>query len=101
MSGGSLDYVYFKVDEAADAIECRSDKPFHKAFAKHLRKVSKALHDIEWVFSGDYSEGDEKASIETIINPKDILLEAADMAMKAKNDLEEALVNTENFLRKK
>lgn len=63
MSGGSYDYKYMKVEELADEIEEHSTSPTRKAFAKHLRDVANACHDIEWVDSGDYGPGDEEKSI--------------------------------------
>jgi len=64
MSGGSYDYIYSRIDDAADSIEARHfGSPLHTAFAAHLRQCSKAMHDIEWVDSGDYSPGDEAESI--------------------------------------
>jgi hypothetical protein len=35
-----------------------------QAFAAHLDKVADALHDIEWVLSGDTSPGDEFEAID-------------------------------------
>ena len=76
MSGGSLDYVFYKLDDAVDSIEKRATTPLHKAFAAHLRDVSKALHDLEWVYSCDYSDGDEVEAIRKVIN-KEMELNAA------------------------
>lgn len=60
MSGGSMNYLYSKVLHCAD-FEC--DTPERRAFAAHLKLVAQALHDIEWVDSGDYGPGDENAAI--------------------------------------
>jgi hypothetical protein len=81
MSGGSLDYIYGKVEDAADSIRGRAFKPLHLAFAEHLRLVATALHDLEWVFSSDTSPGDEDAAILKVLN-KQALAEstAADLA---------------------
>lgn len=59
MSGGSMDYLYSRVVNA----EFKRNTPEREAFAKHLAKVSEALHDIEWVDSSDYAKGDENAAI--------------------------------------
>ena len=69
MSGGSLDYVYRNVADAAQNILERSQNPLHRAFARHLSRVSKALHDLEWVYSGDCSEPDEEAAIRAVLHP--------------------------------
>lgn len=66
MSGGSWDYVYRHIEEAADRLEYESC-PFRRAFGKRMRLMAKAMHDIEWVDSGDYCEGDEIAAIEAAI----------------------------------
>jgi len=35
-------------------------------FVEHLRLVSTAMHDIEWVDSGDYGPGDEVEALERV-----------------------------------
>ena len=56
MSGGSMDYVCFKVEEAASMT--------HDAeFADMLRDAAKVLHDEEWWMSCDYSEEDYRESL--------------------------------------
>ena len=62
MSGGSYDYVYSKIYE----IDVRTKTPNLKrlAFQKLLTLVAAAMHDIEWVDSGDYGEGDEIRAID-------------------------------------
>ena len=67
MSGGSLDYVYSRVDMAADEIRSNCPGSLHQAFADHLAKVSKALHDIEWVLSDDYGAGDDEKAIREVL----------------------------------
>jgi len=76
MSGGSLDYVCYRLDDAIDTIKRRATTALQKAFAKHLKDVAKALHDLEWVFSGDYCEGQEVESLHKVVN-KEMELEAA------------------------
>ena len=61
MSGGSYDYIYSRVETAASDITPTT--PLRKLFKSHLFKVAKALHDIEWVDSGDCCPGDENESI--------------------------------------
>jgi hypothetical protein len=93
MSGGSLDYVYFKVDEAAHSIRSRSRNPLHHAFAKHLVKVSKALHDLEWVYSGDCCEPSEEKAIREVLHPSDEIESAKEEAEIALQNLERAIKN--------
>ena len=49
MSGGSMDYVYSRVQ----AIEFDQSTPERIAFAAHLQLVAAALRAIEWEDSGD------------------------------------------------
>ncbi len=91
MSGGSLDYVFYKLDDAVDSIEKRATTPLHKAFAAHLRDVSKALHDLEWVYSCDYSEGQEVESLRKVINKEMELKAATEQAEFALKQLKDVL----------
>lgn len=74
MSGGSLDYACYKMDSIIEQIEREGTyygmTVLHKAFVAHLKKVSKALHDLEWVYSADYGPGDEEEAIKACINWK-------------------------------
>lgn len=65
MSGGSMDYLYSKIDD----VEFRCDTALRRAFRIHLKNVSKALHDIEWVDSCDYGPGDENEAIRVCLAP--------------------------------
>ena len=65
MSGGSMEYLYSRVQTAHFA----EDTPLRKAFRRHLILVAEALHDIEWVDSGDYGPGDEDAAIRACLAP--------------------------------
>ena len=60
MSGGSMNYLYSRIEWEADF---ETDTPERIAFAEHLKLVAKALHDIEWVDSCDYGVGDENEAI--------------------------------------
>ena len=63
MSGGAYDYSYYHVLNIARDIETKNNTR-RKAFKKLLFLVGKALHDIEWVDSGDYGDGDEYKAID-------------------------------------
>jgi len=54
-----MEYLYQRVRD----VLFDTSTPERKAFAKHLQLVAKALHDIEWVDSGDYGLGDENDAI--------------------------------------
>ena len=91
MSGGSLDYVCYKVDDAIEVIERRATTVLQIAFAKHLKDVAKALHDLEWVYSGDYSEGQEVESLRKVINKEMELKAATEQAEFALKQLKDVL----------
>ena len=65
MSGGSMNHLYMKV-----ALYANFDlnTPERVAFAEHLEKVVAALHDIEWVDSGDYGPGGDSEAIRACLN---------------------------------
>jgi hypothetical protein len=52
MSGGSWNYLYCKIDDAANNL-CSEKSPLRRAFGEHMKLVAKAMHEIEWVDSGD------------------------------------------------
>lgn len=66
MSGGSYDYVSFKIEELADSLRNTDSDPRRCAFQKLLRLVAKAAHDIEWVDSCDSGPGDEHRAIDDV-----------------------------------
>ena len=56
MSGGSLDYIGFKIEECADRISSRRPHDYlMQALADHLGKLKDVLHAVEWDFSNDAS----------------------------------------------
>lgn len=71
MSGGSYNYAYSRVREFANDLEYQSEerdlapevRELRARFAAHLLLVAKAMHDIEWVDSADYGEGQEAEAI--------------------------------------
>lgn len=83
-----MDYFYTKVHQAADEI---GGTPQREAFAIHLHQVATALHDIEWVDSGDYGYGDENGSIMQCITAGSVLEASVNRAEKALSDLIDAL----------
>lgn len=81
MSGGSYDYVCYKIDEAADQLVNQAC-PERRALGHLMHKIGKAMHDIEWVDSCDYTKGDEMASIREVLNgvhkqPLELLMDDA------------------------
>ena len=63
MSGGAYDYSYYHVLNIARDIETKNNTR-RKAFKKLLSLVADALHDIEWVDSGDFGDGDDNKAID-------------------------------------
>jgi hypothetical protein len=92
MSGGSLNYVFSQVDDAAHEIRRNAETPLHHAFADHLVKVSKALHDIEWLFSGDYGDGREVEAIREVVSPEAELQSLVARAEAISVDLQRLIV---------
>lgn len=88
MSGGSMNYLYSKLEYEASFKE---DTPERRAFAKHLKLVAKALHDIEWVDSGDYARGDEAEAIRACLSDGATLDAAVEAAHEARKALTEEL----------
>ena len=101
MSGGSMNYLYSKLEYEASF---REYTPERRAFAKHLKLVAKALHDIEWVDSGDYGPGDEIEAIRACLSAGATLesaIEAAHEAHKAlRAELERACSGSPELARR-
>lgn len=72
MSGGSYNYAFRGVEEMADSLSHDRLRPERVAFAVLLRKVAKAMHDIEWVDDCDMETGDELPAIMACITPADV-----------------------------
>lgn len=68
MSGGSWEYVYSRVEDAADRL-CESQDTLRRAFGEHLKLCAKALHDVEWVDSSDYGKGADVEAIRAVVAP--------------------------------
>ena len=91
MSGGSYDYAYLKVNDFVGNLRSVHNSPLRKAFADHLELVAKAMHDIEWVDSGDYGKGDEEESIRKCISKDSELKAAISMAESVMKLLENTI----------
>jgi hypothetical protein len=66
MSGEHFDQICYSVERVADEL-VQSKNLLHVAFGNHLALVATALHDIDWVLSGDCSEGDEEEAIKKVL----------------------------------
>lgn len=87
MSGGSMEYLCYKVADVTFSQHIAA----RRAFAKHLKRVAKALHDIEWVDSGDYDPGKESEAIRDCLSDGAVLEAAIELAHKAHRELTEEL----------
>jgi hypothetical protein len=70
MSGGSMDFLYSRILNA----EFELNTPERIAFKQHLNLVAEACKAIEWVDSGDNSEGSENEFISACLLNKDGLI---------------------------
>ncbi len=68
MSGGSYDYICYKIEDFAYEIRDQNSNPKRAAFAQLLLLCAEAAHDIEWVDSADYGEGDENEAIDKVFS---------------------------------
>lgn len=86
-----MGYLCIRVANA----EFRTDTPERRAFAEHLTLVAKALHDIEWVDSSDFSPGEENAAIRACVGNGAVLQAAIDAAREATETLRAELDRAE------
>lgn len=78
MSGEAFQGLEYPLYDAIITIMAQN-KPLYTAFAKHLELVKQALHDVNYVISGDMSEGKEVESIKACLGEywKELTLQAA------------------------
>ena len=69
MSGGAYNYASFQLDRFIKEFEKSLKNDSRRImFNSLLKLVSKAIHEIEWVDSGDCSPGDEYKSIDKVFD---------------------------------
>lgn len=86
MSGGSMEYLYRKVEDAS----FYESTPQRKALRRHLNDLAKVLRCVEWNDSGDgCSNEDEK--IEALLGHSAVIAEAVKEAERAAKQLQDAL----------
>lgn len=86
MSGGSMDYLCYKVESA----NFRMTTALRRAFYMHLQNVAKALHAIEWNDSGD-GDDSEDAAIAQCVSAGDVLTAGIDQAEAPLKNLQDAM----------
>lgn len=94
MSGGSYGYFYNRVELIAD--EIAPTTPLRRAFKAHLAKVARALHDIEWVDSGDSSPGQEDEALHACIGTEAELTQVVAEAKAVSENLTKLLAAIES-----
>jgi len=91
MSGGELEYIYFKLYETARHAKQLATTPLQRAFVEHLFKVAAALKAVEWLWSGDTGPGDEVPALLAVISKEAVLEQVTREAQAAKKEIEIAL----------
>lgn len=74
MSGGSMDYFCFKVENCAEMHLLEHSHPLRQALGRHMVKLAEVLHDIEWSDSGDYDSDSWIAPTEKFLQERTKLL---------------------------
>lgn len=93
MSGGSLEYLCFKVQDAVHTIaHYERGGPRWAAFAEHLNLVADALHDCEWVMSSDYGYDGANESIDKVITADQAGVAALEIARRLHASLGDLLL---------
>ena len=82
MSGGSMDYLCYKIEEASFSL----GTPARRAFKKHLHLISKALKAIEWNDSGDGAD-DEEELIQKCLGKGDVINACVEDARRVLREL--------------
>lgn len=107
MSGGSLDYVYSRVHDAASTIraeagseyvtdEAPNAKHLLRSFSKYLVKIADVLHDTEWFLSGDIGWEDCEKTIKKILTPTEELKHIREDAKDILKELKTTIERSEN-----
>ena len=89
MSGGSMDYLSWRVEEA----KFSENTPLRRAFRKHLNLVAACLHSIEWNDSGDGDRSEDARLLEVLGDHselKQLMVEARSAAVLLNEALEKA-----------
>ena len=92
MSGGSWNYCHEQIENIAKDLLNHKD-PLRKALGRKMELIAKALHDIEWVDSGDYDPGREIEAIKKALGDYKlpVLAELVEEAKEIKTQIEDFL----------
>jgi hypothetical protein len=87
MSGGSYDYLCYKMQDAAQQLMKKEQCAYRRAFGELMTRCAEAMHDVEWVDSNDKSQGDDEAAIMKCITFSNVLKASLDEADKTAAEL--------------
>lgn len=91
MSGGSYEYLYYKMEDAAHTLMRKDQVAYRIAFGNLMLRCAQAMHDVEWVDSCDKSPGDDEEAIMKCINFSDVLRVTVSEAENMKKELEKLI----------
>lgn len=96
MSGGSLNYAEYKINDIIDCLKDRQRTAIYKPLIKHLEKLALVLHEIEWHLSCDTTLTDDEITekIKTVTTGDDITTAAMEFLVETK----QAIENFEKYL---
>jgi hypothetical protein len=97
MSGGALEYVYLKIDDAACCIPI--DTIERIAFRDHLVLVAKALKAVEWNMSGDGADN-ESELIRNCLAPLQVLRTTITEAERIRAALDKEIARARTEMKK-
>ena len=86
MSGGSWNYLYADLENAANRLNSSGD-PHRQALGRVMSRLATAMHAIEWVDSCDWGSPDDVVAIEKALGPDAVPLVLAEL----ERDINEAL----------
>jgi hypothetical protein len=88
MSGGSWNYLFLQIEEAAHGL-MSSKEPERIAFGRLMERCAKAMHEIEWVDSGDRSSPDDTNAIREALGQDADKLIMAELVLQAQGIFEQ------------
>ncbi len=96
MSGGSYDYLCYKMEDAARRLMKKHQPNYRRAFGEMMLNCSKAMHDVEWVDSCDSSEGDDEEAIMQCLLKQDVLQYTLEEAKRISKELDIIIKEIDN-----
>ena len=88
MSGGSMDYFYGRLEDAANQFQRTT--PERIALRTHMLKLACVLKAVEWNDSGD-GDDEEERLLRELLTPQEVLVAARDEARRVLADLQKVI----------